>query len=445
MIKLLKPQGAQRITSWAVAFGAFVVGFGGAEKEAAAVEHEVCLYFDIGDEYWDASPRPDGDEYREEYGRNLGSTSYPAQRYLARVTHNKTGTVVFGWAPLDGDGCATVDVPHLESSLTIQWLRWGHWESTGNQLVGYNCDATMRSCDLLPGDTSFFPTRSRSDIVVTPGEEEIPHDTVMWATTFAENRFASLGQNPNTDTRMYATYDEANVLPGATQADLAFGNQPSLAINDDKYHAKFTIAHEFGHVQTVVAPIGPAFGPSNINYCYNSNTYPTVDPGPCAQHDLKSPEWQSAALIEGMAHWYSMATWNDPDLGYPPPGPPLSAQHPSMYVIVSSSTNGVGYALPRPNDQPLCFNSAEVPVVTCPAGVANEWDWASVIQRIYLDSSVSIKDLLQIIPTHFSAGWPTDDDNDSFFVALDLAMQSHFSPTVYQEWTAETQYWGVAR
>jgi hypothetical protein len=119
---------------------------------AQAEPHQVCLYLDIGDELWDASPRAaDGKDFREEYGRNEGPLSYPAQRWLARVRDESTGTVVFGWRPLDGSGCAAFDLPAGETELTVEWMRWASWNEspdTGNQLVGYRCDAEMSSCNL---------------------------------------------------------------------------------------------------------------------------------------------------------------------------------------------------------------------------------------------------------------------------------------------------------
>lgn len=88
-------------------------------RAALAIDHEVCLYFDIGDQFWDASPRAfDGREFREEFGRNESSTSYPAQRWLARVSASG-GETLYGWGPLRNDGCVRVDAPNLERPLTI--------------------------------------------------------------------------------------------------------------------------------------------------------------------------------------------------------------------------------------------------------------------------------------------------------------------------------------
>ncbi len=111
----------QRLASWVVTCCALLLGYGGLGKKSSAVEHEACSYLDIGDAYWDASPRAsDEEDFREEYGRNEDDTSYPAQRWLARVTRDKSGTVGFGWASVDDDGCATVDVPNLSIRELLQ-------------------------------------------------------------------------------------------------------------------------------------------------------------------------------------------------------------------------------------------------------------------------------------------------------------------------------------
>lgn len=61
-----------------------IVGF--HASSAQAQPHQVCIYLDLGADLWDASPRAaDGEDFREEYGRNEGPTSYPAQRWLAQA------------------------------------------------------------------------------------------------------------------------------------------------------------------------------------------------------------------------------------------------------------------------------------------------------------------------------------------------------------------------
>lgn len=405
--------------------------------EAKAVQHEVCLYFDIGDEFWDAST-PGVVEFREEFGRNEGSTSYPAQRWLARVTHDRSGgTVGFGWAPLDGNGCATIDVPDL-STLTIEWMRWSHWETTGNQVIGYGCDAAMTTCDLAVQSQAFNPSGSgTSTVVVSPVQENLPQDMVQWVTSFAEERFSSKGDNTLTETRVYGTYDEADVLPGSTnQNDRNFGNQPGFSIVEKGFLRKWTIAHEYGHVQTSNNDL-TGFGISDLDYCGDQDYPSTANSCQSKGHAWDSYEWSGAALVEGLASWYALATWQDVDLANSGGGTPETG-----YTRSSSATTNDTYPVPRTGG-PLCLSTNAMFALPCVAGTSNEWDWISMIQSMRLSTGASTKTLLELIIAYYPTGWVAASPDNSFFMGLDLAMQSHLSSTEYQSFVTETQAWNV--
>lgn len=392
---------------------------------ARAGPHQICLYLDIGDDYWDASPRAaDGEEFREEYGRNLGPTAYPAQRWLARVRDEATDEIVFGWRPLDGAGCAAFELPGGETDLTIEWVRWAVWNDapdTGNQLVGYRCDAIMMDCDLVP-TTRTVPANMATgvtEVVLEPiiigGVEEI--DLVFWAATFAEERFASLGQQPLDDTRIYVGYDPQDVLPGVTQADRTFGNQPSVIVAGDSWHSKFTVAHELGHQQTI-AVAQASFGPGDLDYCYDPTIYPLAPAGCSPNHTMTSHEWQAAAAVEGMAHWYAASTWNDVDL--------VECQNCQVgvrYVKPSAPDQAQSYAIPR--ETSLCTTLDEP---QCPAGVGNEWDWASAFRLFRLDAprTPSLRTMFTMLSAFYATGnWNANLATDAFWTGLDQAMAGH--------------------
>lgn len=404
--------------------------------EAKAVEHNVCLYFDIGDEFWDAST-PGVVEFNEEFGRNEGSTSYPAQRWLARVTHDKTGTVGFGWAPLDENGCARVDVPSL-TSLTIEWMRWSHWETTGNQIIGYDCDASMTSCDHIQDVRTFTPSSSnRTNVIIQPTLGDLPKDTIQWVTSFAEERFSSMGENTLTDARAYATYDEADVLPGiSNQNDRNFGNQPGFAIITEGFRRKWTIAHEYGHVQTSNNDL-TGFGVADLDYCADQDYPSTANSCSDKGHAWDSFEWSGAALVEGLASWYALATWQDVDLVNSGGGTPETG-----YTQASSATANQVRPIPRTGG-PLCLSTNPMFALPCVAGTSNEWDWISMIQSIRLSTGASMKTLLEVIIAYYPTGWVAASPDNSFFTGFDLAMQSHLSATEYQSFVTESQAWNV--
>jgi hypothetical protein len=389
---------------------------------AWAESHQMCLYLDIGSELWDASPRAaDGEDFREEYGRNEGPTSYPAQRWLARVRDEGTGEIVFGWRPLDGNGCAAFELAGGETELTMEWMRWAVWNEdaeTGNQVVGYRCDAVMTSCDLLPErrSTPANMVTGLTPIILDEVEtEEI--DLVFWAATFAEERFASLGEQPLDHTRIYVSHDPQDVLPGATQADRTFGNQPSVVIDGESWHSKFTIAHELGHQQTITA-LHASFGPVDLDYCYDPVVYPMA-PAQCTpDHAMTSHEWQAAAAIEGMAHWYAVSTWNDVDLiecGACQPG--------VRYVIPKAPDDALTYVVPR--QTPLCtaLNAPQ-----CPPGVGNEWDWVSALRLFRIGAPVlpSFRTMFTMLSAFYASGhWNPNLASDAFWTSFDQTMEIH--------------------
>lgn len=441
--------------------------------EAHAVPHRLCLYFDIGDQFWDASPRAgDGMEFWEEYGRNLGPTAYPAQRRLARIRDDSTGEVVWGWRPLGGwdafeadpdpacncgvqppppdpgnAGCADFELDDPNTTLTLHWTRWAVWgdpqdpsaPATGNQVIGYNCDATSTVCNFeipvvggIPADPG-----GQTDVVIPQNNVDIvPIDWPLWAITFAEDRFAALGEQPVENTRFYVGYDAANVLPGITQADRTFGNQPSVVIGGDSYHNKFTAAHEYGHQQTIAA-LHSSFGPSDLDYCYDPATYPSP-PNSCnSNHTLSSSEWQAAAAIEGFAHWYATSTWHDVDdveCG--------GCMNRTGYVVVTDATSAVSYDIPR--GTPICPAVLGDP---CPAGVSNEHDWVSALRTFRLDAATTpdFRTMLTMLGAYYaSGGWVTADASDAFWTAFDQLMLGHLGPS-YGDWHAAAQTWRLDR
>jgi hypothetical protein len=406
---------------------AMIAGLALYARPVWAEAHQMCLYLDIGGDYWDASPRAaDGEDFREEYGRNQGPTTFPAQRWLARVRDEGTDEIVFGWRPLDGNGCASFELPGSETELTMEWVRWAVWNEeveTGNQLVGYHCDAVMTSCDLVPRRRTVPANLATgiTEVVLEPfavgaiGVSEV--DLVFWAATFAEERFASMGEQPLDDTRIYVGYDPQNILPGKTQADRTFGNQPSVVIAGESWHSKFTIAHELGHQQTISASQA-AFGEADLDYCYDPVTYPVTAAGCMSDHALTSHEWQAAAAVEGMASWYSVSTWNDVDLvecG--------TCQAGVRYVIPKAPDDELVFAVPR--QAPRCTEFGQP---QCPAGVGNEWDWLSAFRRFRLDAptSPSFRTMFTMLSAFYASGnWNANLPSDAFWTDFDQTMEVH--------------------
>jgi hypothetical protein len=252
-------------------------------------------------------------------------------------------------------------------------------------------------------------------------------DLVFWAATFAEERLASLGEQPLDDTRIYVGYDPQNVLPGATQADRTFGNQPSVVVDGNSYHSKFTAAHELGHQQTIVASQA-SFGPADLDYCYDPTVYPVAPMGCVPNHTLSTHEWQAAAAIEGIAHWYAVSVWNDVDLVECP-----ACEAGVRYVSPSAPDQAQVYAVPR--ETPLCTALNEP---QCPAGVGNEWDWLSAFRLFRLDAPTtpSFRTMLTMLSAFYASGnWNANLATDAFWIGLDQTMAGHLG-TDHAAWQA---------
>src|SRR5690606_30010244 len=125
---------------------------------------------------------------------------------------------------------------------------------------------------------------------------------MMWAATFAQERLPLL---PNQDVYMVNQGNES-----ATSAVSYFaGGNLSAEFRGPSYARKFVVAHEFGHLVTALGPI-PQIDPGmSADYCFNP-AGPDFVP-PACQHTLDSPEYSSAAMVEGFANFFAMAVWND--------------------------------------------------------------------------------------------------------------------------------------
>jgi hypothetical protein len=399
------------VWTWRVVIAGTAVGLALHPASARAEPHRVCLYLDIGDLYWDASPRAsDGRDFREEYGRNEGPTSYPAQRWLARVSDETTGEVFFGWDPLDDSGCATFELAG-DTDLLVEWARWAVWSETGNQVVGYHCDTATSDCHLQRYRTTVPTGTGATNVVVEPtSTKEV--DTILWAATYAEERFASLGEQPLEGARVYVSYDPAMLLPGATQADRTFGGQPSAIFKGDAWHSKFTVSHELGHLQTMTA-LQPAFSRSDLDYCY-------ATPADCrGNHTMRSHEWQAAAAIEGIASWYAVSVWNDVDIV----DCPRVCHVGVRYVEPGAGDAANDYVVPLEN--PVCTERDAVP---CAPGVGNEWDWLSAFRLFRLGAPTvpSFRVMFTMLSAAYAnGGWTKNAPSDAFWANLDQTMAAH--------------------
>ena len=410
---------------------------------ATARAHVVCLEFGIARDLWDASGPTNGNEFYEEYGRDDGAGSFVAQRWIARVRDDADGRTLWGWQPLDGDGCADFDLPTGVTDLQVQWVRWAMWDAdadpdapdTGNQIVGYNCTPTEECLfqlldEVIPVDTD--GTTELSPDTVLLDDDVTLSDLGLWAATFSEERFASLDEQTTTESRVYIGSDPGGILPATTQADYTFGNQPSVCLETNAANSKFTVAHEYGHLQTIVVATvqnPPRIGEADIDYGGN-------------EHSFNSIERQSAASIEGMANWYAVATWHDLE-ERPPPGLPncVMCSASERYIQPSSATSRQPFLVsPTPTD-PQC-DPPGGPV--CGAGDANEWDYLVALSEFYQSSSdPDLRLMFTMVSDFFINGtWVVTGSTGDFWTNFSSRMATHLG-SANTDWSTAAAAWSI--
>jgi hypothetical protein len=415
---------------------------------AEAAMHKVCVDFELGPELWDASPRPDGPsctnneectalgfnkcgdiqprvcqmdprDFGEVYGRWEGERPFVPQRWLARV-HEANGLDLWGWAPLDEGGC-TGEFETSATHFDVYWTRWAVW-SNGNQTVGYTCDS-MDNCEFefleevlaLEAETQGDPLIT--NVTITGGELNDIEDRgsltyAFWAATFSEERASY-----HDDLTTLVAYDPTGDFQDGTKASRYLGGYPGLVVKGEGYHSKFVCSHEKGHVETALAPI-PAFSEADIDYGYNMSP----------SHTWESEEYQAVALVEGMANLYALSVWHDLDQ----PGPNNG--------VDAATTADLFGAKPVPHSgvlsDPVCD--------TCPAGVGNEWDWASALRVFIEDVEPPLALVFEIIEAVYDEGWVASGTTSAFWTNFDAAMQTHLGSD-YGAWLDIAEEWGLDR
>lgn len=410
-----------------------------------AATHKVCLDFELGPELWDASPRPYGPacttqsechaqgydggchdflnvcqmnptDYGEVYGRWEGERPFVPQRWLARV-HEANGLDLWGWAPLDEDGC-TGEFETSATDFDVYWTRWAVW-SNGNQTVGYTCDS-MDNCEFqhqeevlgVEANTEGDPIITT--VTITDAELDLlpqgPLTYAFWSATFSEER-ASYHDELTT----LVAYDPTGDFQSGTAASRYLGGYSGFVIKGAGYHSKFVCSHEKGHVETALAPI-PAFSEADIDYDYNMSPY----------HTWESEEYQAAALVEGMANLYALSVWHDLDQ----PGPNNG--------VDAAMTADLYGAKPVPHffEDPFCD--------MCPAGVGNEWDWASALRVFIEEVDPPLALVFGIIEAVYDEGWVASGTTAGFWTNFDTAMQTHLGSD-YGDWLDIAEDWGLDR
>jgi hypothetical protein len=373
---------------------------------AIAAVTTVCVDLDLGDHMVDASTRNGGasggegpqtvpyGDFLEDHGRITVAGSdplayydhpFPASRWLVRVVDDATGEPLWGFAPLDEDGCTPEDDPvpyDAEAELRVEFVRWAQFDDD-RAILGYDCvpHTPEEQCTFgFPGDdpedfsgtatvagispiedgttyvtiSAYYDSDEVNEIGEGFGIILAPTDYALWASQFSETRVQVW---PSATYQVYLAHDydnsTASPLPvGTSNASVPFAGHPTVSLFGPDYRRKFVVAHEYGHIQTATIP-GIPNNTAVADYNYDG----------MGSHNKTSFEFQSAAALEGFADAYNAWVWNDS-------GSTLRLANGSAWLAVPSF------------DFPNCSS--------CPAGVANVWDWASALVAFQEGQGVSL-------------------------------------------------------
>ena len=316
---------------------------------------------------------PNGCEY--DYGEDLGrSNTLRRPRYiLAQVYRNDNSLAWVGYATKGG---CTGSFPSGGGPFRLRVFPVYQSTVTDTRF-------TVKTCTGSTSTSCYTPAFDRTGIQmsgVSTATVELDPDTTLDAfiamsnalSRFAENKFSNWN-----DFVVEVGRECGGVECGAAVDWPSSANFPRVTLSTPKARSKFTTVHEMAHALHLDL-VGTASGIADCSY----------GSGNADNHTMLSPEYQSCANTEGVAHYLSAAAWNN--LGTNADGHIVTftnSSSPSSFVSwdVESGLNQV-----EPQCSPSC------------CGLATEHDW----NRFYWDfrtNSGSKPDTISP-PTHTNIG-----------------------------------------
>ena len=277
-----------------------LAGLAASPAQAALVSVEICAKFQVNYQEVGAllvhDPDLEGDYFYTNSNKRARGARITVRGGSVPLTQYS------GWEGTEG-GCATFQLDTLESYevlVTTQLLVNGNY-------------ASIRDNDT--DDHSYaFPARHPNGSIVagwSPSASGTLHVHVAqhWATNAsALAGFALARQNAGLANKTFVIYvDQQNRCSGSCVRD------GKVYLSAEGVDSRVIMAHELGHaVDRKLTNRGSGLtdydaDPAN---CW-TDTNGTAKGGSVGAHELISKEWQSAAIIEGWAHFYAAAVFND--------------------------------------------------------------------------------------------------------------------------------------
>ena len=406
----------------------WVAGLGSLVAVAMASEaraHQVCVDLPLG--LADASPTAfTPSDLGEHHGRAdaySGDRPFRAQHWLVRVIAESAtdpsdvGTILWGYEPLDTNGCTGEFDPLSATEFRVAYAPWAYWASSGNSVVALDCNA-MPNCSFEADTDTIVQVGGGSETALTlpdpAGATDRLHEYVLWSISFAENHRSYFS-----DTSVYVSYDDSQVVVPGTGANRRVGGQPAVLAKGGAHEWKFIMGHEFGHVVSILVPIPNLVG-TEIDCSYDQ-----------PDHKFSYPEYQSCAAPEGMAHLYTLSTWYDIELTSGSIDYAIGNYTPPISQVGGATfCNGGGGA--------------------CPPGFAIERDWASALVNLYrhpdgpsLETILYDASAMQHGMLDAAHPWTSVVATSDWWDDFDMAMSSYLSPAEYAAWTQVYPAWEI--
>ncbi|PRQ09369.1 hypothetical protein [Enhygromyxa salina] len=366
----------------------------------------LCPRFDLDGDYKDAAPQAG---VYEDFGADDSPDRWEPKAMLVRVL-DAGGAVRLGWGPLDATGCTPpISTPSPgDTEFVMQYALWSHFvrpPQPDTFVLVYDCEE-LQPCT-LPRPYVGWTTAQGSAVQETGfiasadvGQEFREELLVYWASAFAESRI-SMGVEAHVYARVLgaadlgggqvlacpdgycpngtscekkaaaASYDHCRPKTGGTTN---VGGHPTLdiaasAVDGAEFSGapekKFTIVHELGHVQTIwVAGSNTTMVDTSYDWCSFVN-------GGSSTHTVDSPEWQSAAILEGFADFYAVAAFNQLEDG-------------AWFITEDVENDTMRYqaqcqaSLQKLMDAGRCAQPGDATMCS-DAGGSNEIDWAGTL------------------------------------------------------------------
>jgi hypothetical protein len=351
---------------------------------AATYSVDVCANYDIT-AMVDADAT-NGDDYFTD------TSDRPARGSRVKITDSSGSTVFDDYTPWDGGsaGC-TGSLSLSTSSAPYTVYIYADAEVSGNNVRVYD-DNTSPA--IWYSSQSYTPTGSGTvDLVTGSHQAWTIASSAGWA---LKRRDGGIAATFDFHTCACPSSSTASCTDASASGSCLQGATGDLFIASGHDLRKFTVTHELGHALAYVAD---GYNSPSKSYSAANSTCP----GTGGSHHFTEKEFQSAAAVEGFAHYYAAVSWNktnESDCYYVPNK--IVDWDADGSTTGSWDTSGVFTCEGGgPVSPSTTIDARDFYTDYCMAGGSNnnrgtEYDWLRFFWDLDTDESMSFTDILTV-------------------------------------------------